>query len=783
MKDVFEKQTIAEHLNHLDSDGSLITGVKLDYTKTYPNIPDMLQKFIDNNCEESWNNITKRIDYIYEGVSVMLNKLKEETNFMEKVQRDITAGKLLIFKPNLMGPECISATTHNKGVDLPLNTQWPLVAAIMRWFHDNEKIHYSKMALAEGSCSVDVISALYSKALGYKVPVEAVFEGRCGSFYGGWGFYFVRKYLFKYKTPVIDDNPMEGYEESCNGTYLPPGKTINKMMVYDLNKIQIEPSRGKTISLQDGQNFSKVTLHKVVVGGEPENPEDLTLYPGCVLINIPVLKMHAQDLITNAIKNIGIGLYPTQCAASQNPSDENWIYASPNTNLPCYKSKLPHSPWMLEIDEKTHLPKKDSYGNYIAHKTEGFSGTQCDVIAAVQNQGTLMLHISDNIDIINISHAVGSLAQPVHEGFIWASLDCVALDSFCANYCFNNLSMVKGKALQRQNHWSTDFLQKVPIPEVKDCQIISKPGVDSPLLRYTLYKDAEKRGIGNCTYHVKGINLLTNTPMASHRGHLLQESNQCWDEVITQTLYYNPHTILHDLQATILGYAKAHDKLYGSYLYNMIMDTLDENGDKVINYNEKGLGFETAMIEPMAYALNVQVNEKYGDLKSNFIKALTMIKYSNSNWNAEGHDFLKTKLFLLQLATAFALSKLPKTQVDLFYRNIKYGNGYWPSFKTAKYINNMNMLFGGFIFDKISQYSVYGFAFQYCDLTMNSGSYSKFSNPLDEYFKDVKAGKEPLNFVFYVPVGYGKVSGRKIPNVIETEDPKLVFTVHFEEVW
>lgn len=781
--DIHEQTFKTKKIYKLDNEGSLISGVKLNVNKTYPDIPGLLQHFINCDDIDSWQEITNRIDYIYEGVSVTLNKLDEETNFMYHLKQNVRNGKLLVYKPNLAAPNCIDPATLHKTPYLPLNTQWPLIAAIMRWFHDTGKIHYSHMALAESSTSVDAFSALFSKALGYKVPNEAVFEGRCGDFYGGWGFYFVRKYLSAHSTLEIDDNPMEGYEESCQDIYLPPGNAKNKLMVYDLNKIQIDPSRGRAIHVPGGKNFSEIILHKVIVGGDISDPKDLSLYPGSVLINIPVTKMHAQDLITNAIKNLGIGLYPSQCAGSNNPSDKNWLYASPSNDSPSFKSKLPHSPWVLKINEKTHLPLKDENGNYIAHKTDGFSGTQCDLIKAVQSLGTLMVHISDNINIINMNHCVGELAQPADEGFIWASLDCVALDSFCARYCFKKIPLIKAKQLQEENHWSTNFLQRIPIPKVKDQQIISETGVDSPLLRYTLYEDAEKRGIGYCDYHVKGLNLITNAPMASYLGHLLEQNNQKWKELITKTLYYNPETLLYDLQATVLGYAKAHDTLYNTDLYQTLMDALDENHDGIIDYNEKGMGFETAMIEPLAYAFNVQVKEKHGPFKAAFIQSTVMLKYSNPKWNAEGHDFLKIKLLLLQLSYAFALSQNTNLKTDLFYPNVKYGNGYWPSFKTTKFLYSMNMIYGGFTSKDITLDSTYGCVFQYCDQISNCGLYSKSNNPLENYFEDLENGKEPLNFTLYLPVGYGELDGVKIPNTVETLNSNLIFTAHFEEIW
>jgi hypothetical protein len=55
------------------------------------------------------------------------------------------------------------------------------------------------------------------------VTTEAVIEGKAGNFYGGWGFYFVRKYLAQTHDPSHKDDPMKGYDESVAGTYIPRG--------------------------------------------------------------------------------------------------------------------------------------------------------------------------------------------------------------------------------------------------------------------------------------------------------------------------------------------------------------------------------------------------------------------------------------------------------------------------------------------------------------------------------------------------------------------------------
>ena len=128
----------------------------------------------------------------------------------------------------------------------------------------------------------------------------------------------------------------------------------------------------------------------------------------------------------------------------------------------------------MKIDDETHLPIKDKNGKYISFKTAGSSGTQCDLLKALQNQEVFMIHISDNINITNITSSNGNTALPISEGFIWSSLDCVALDTFCANYCFKTLPRIYAKQLQEKYHLKTEFLQEVPFALIHKQNIITK---------------------------------------------------------------------------------------------------------------------------------------------------------------------------------------------------------------------------------------------------------------------------------------------------------------------
>jgi len=105
----------------------------------------------------------------------------------------VQSGKQLVFKPNLVGPSSIDPVSHGEGPGALVCTDWAVIAALLRWFHDSAGIPYNRMAVAEASTSGFILAAAFSRPAGHPVTTEAVFEGKSGDFYGGWGFYFARK--------------------------------------------------------------------------------------------------------------------------------------------------------------------------------------------------------------------------------------------------------------------------------------------------------------------------------------------------------------------------------------------------------------------------------------------------------------------------------------------------------------------------------------------------------------------------------------------------------------
>lgn len=755
----------------IDTDGSAVSLVRIHTEDAYSDIYSLLQSYINKNDLHAWESLKDKIDYLYHNVTILLDNLNQETDFKTQIHSELSTGKKLLFKANGVSVNVIDETTHGAGPGAPICSQWPFVAALMRYFHDTMDISYYQMTFGEASTTSELFSNMYSKKIGRTVTRECTLEGKCGDFYGGFGFYFVRKYLSERHPKDHMDNPMNGYENSVNAEYLPPGKANDRLMLYDLNNI-LSADRGRSVTVPNGENYNEIVIHKSVIGGEVFERAD---YPGCVLINTSILKMHAQDLITNAIKNLGIGLYPSYCIDEANQS---YKY-SHHTN---FKSRLPHSPWVMKLDEKTLLPVTDSNGSYVREKTSGFSGTQCDIIKSIQQQGVFILNVSDAINIMNISHNPDGKSIPVPEGLIFASLDPLALDYCCARYCFNNVPMALGKELMETYNWNTEFVQEVPVPYIEENHISTTTCYDSPLFRYHLYDYAQYRGIGQKSYYVTGFDTLTNTPFVSLNGHLGRIESDQFAELITNTLYYNPTTLLHHLQLMVLSYAKCCDTLAGTSKYHDFMRLYDENNDGIIDYDEKGRGFDNAQLAFLSKLYTLEFTE-LEDIKRSFLMSQYYLKYSHSKWNKENIDFLYESYLVNIVNLAYELSKSEQLQPDLFIGGMNYGQGLWPSWQTTSFIFCTSSLYGSYRFDDITLDSMYGLAFHYADLLFNNGNYTSSEDAIKHYFDDICADKDPLPFTIYVPEGWSALEQIPVPNVVETEDKSKIFTVEFSLIW
>jgi len=776
-----------------DTAGSPIGVARLDPEKSYAGVGDLLQQVINDASPEAWDRIKGMIDYTYAGLDLALTPLKEETGLEGEIRKRLNRGQQLLFKPNLVSTFNIDPQTHGTGLGNTACTEWPFMAALMRWFHDRLGVRYHQMALGEAATVMSAAAGMFSllNPAGKAITTEAVIEGRSGDFYGGWGFYFVRKYLSECPGTDPADDPMQGYEASVAGSYTPPGQADLGLSVVDLNRISDDQAKGREIPVPDGVNFKTITLHKAVIGGDPADPEDRRAYPGCILVNVPKLKVHNMALFTNVIKNLGIGLYPMQFARS---GDCCWEYSNPHQAIPGMKGGLPHEVWVPEMDPSTCLPRLDPSGQPSLRKTGGLTATMVDIVRAVQNQDIFMIHVVDAIEATNLDHTGSDIARKEPEGMVFAGLDPIATDLLCARYLFSNVPLAEALAVPIDDGQGGRFPQAVPLPVQDGNSIRTEKGYDCPLLRDNCFAQGVARGLGQRVYHVSGWDMLTESPLVSLEGHLGRVGEGAFVDVITDVLYVDLFKFPWDLQKTAFGYLSTVDALTGSSFKEAFLQTFDENGDGIVSFDETGRkGIGSIFLHQGGYAVSCMGTDPFAFLSGRVKTQLKMMKIGHPQRNPHGYDFLREFALGSVCMVAFRMSQLGMESPDPFVPGLTWGLGKWPSFQMAQFIALGMAIYGqGFPYQP-GYPGFFGAAFFYADLTQGEGKYmagcGRHPDPenLRRYVAAVQRGEErPLDFTFYVPPGYDNLGGLPLPNVAATEDPARVLTVWFkggEEVW
>ncbi len=776
-----------------DAGGSPVGVARLDPEKAYAGVGELLQQVINESSQEAWNKIKAKIDYTYEGLDYALGPLKEETGFEKEIKARLDKGEKFLFKPNLVAPFNIDPQTHGPTTASTTCTEWPFVAALMRWFHDRLGVRYHQMAVGEAATAMSAAAGFFSmiNPEGKTVTTEAVIEGRSGNFYGGWGFYFVRKYLGECPGVEHNDDPMQGYESSVAGLYTPPGRVDHELRAFDLNRID-DPQKGREIEVPGGINFKTLTLHKAIIGGDPTEPQDRKNYPGCILVNIPKMKVHTQALFTNIIKNLGIGLYPMQFSKG---GDCCWEYSNPQCPVPGMKGGVPHEVWVPEMDYETCLPVVDQSGKLNLKKTGGLTATMVDIVKAVQNQDILMIHIVDAIQAINVDHMGSDMAKREAEGLVFAGLDPVAADLLCARYMFSNVPLREALEVKIDDGVGGFFPQAVPLPTVEGNNIITGKGYDCPLARDNCFEQAEVRGLGKRAYHVLGWDAVTDSPLVSLEGHLGRVKDGIFIDVNTKSLYFGFFKFPWDLQKTAFGYLSAVDQLTGSSWKKEFLEAFDENGDGIISYWETGKkGIEALFLHQGGYSTSCLATEPLGFISGRVKTMMKTIKLADPRRNSRGYDFLRESSFGTICLVAFRMSQIEMESPDLFVPGMTWGKGKWPSFQTAQFLSLGMQLYGqGFPFQPGFP-SLYGSAVYYADLTQTGGKYIGLTSgrqpdpeKLQAYVAGVQKGQDQaMDFVFYVPPGYENLGGSPLPNVEATDDPAKVLTIRFnggQEIW
>ncbi len=777
-------------MGQLDSGGSAVGAARMNPSEAFDAVPRLLKEFIDTNSQEAWTEIKRRIDNVFVTVSTALESLEAAAPFSQEIQEQVSSGRKLFFKPNLVTLPLIDYRTHGPS-SIGSCTPWEFTAAVMRWFHDNLDISYHMMSLGEGGTNASLAAAAATKLMGgEKITTLALFEGKCGDVYGGWGFYFARKYLADTHDNSHTDDPMKGYHESLEGVCLPPGKVSDKLLLYDINKVSSDGSNGREVPVANGVNFKSITLHKAVVGGDPNDPADIRNWPGCVLINVPKLKIHQLELLTCAVKNLGVGLYPMESNSSTNPGEIKWRYALPDVPLPSFKVKLPHRRWELAFDEKTGFPVRDGNGGHVMNRTGGMEATMADGLQAVQGQGVLMLHIADGIETCNIAHT-GPNCTPVPEGFVFTATDPVALDELALHYLFNTVPMDQIEKTRRENKLLSDVIQKIPLPEIDGGNIVTGEGFDSPYSRYHALQYCQERGLGRREFHVVGKDLWHGGELASLGNKLGRVEKNVFTELISETMYYTEASILWYLQAASVAFLKADDHLTNSSYKQKILDAYDEDNNGIIDFLEKG---KNSLYGVMPYgaqlaALDIEPEKV---MRHRFLLGCAPIRLLKAQWNPDGHSIGEDDLITNSISLSFIMSKAGKESPDPFFPGRSWGKGKWPSLQFAIHRQLCRLIYGPQFPERFDYaMSPYGQAFRYADTRWNDSQYcsleneNKSENIIGLYHEELVKGARLLPFVFFVPEGFASIYGKQIPNVKESSDPDLIFTASFngEELW
>ena len=327
--------------------------------------------------------------------------------------------------------------------------------------------------------------------------------------WAGWPFYFVRKYLAQTSRRLgrLDD-PMRGYADSVEGNYVTPGEATRsgKLIMYDLNRAELG-SRGRLVMVPGvAANYPEgIVLHKALVG----DPRDHENYPGSILVNCPILKVHCLSVITNAIKNIGIGGWPMRAGRTSDPADHDWLYAFPHEDPPGIKAGVPggadkggvyHCKWFVKKVNDEGMPLE------IAKRpNRGIDGTMVDINLAIRSQVPVTLHVTDAIRTVNLEHGGRGIGVGVDEGFVFASVDPVAMDLLCARYFF---------ATQPRDPASpSSFERLVPVPRFDPGPgtIVTGSRPDDRVALSRLFAYAASRGMGRVAYHVEGLDRWRRT--------------------------------------------------------------------------------------------------------------------------------------------------------------------------------------------------------------------------------------------------------------------------------
>jgi hypothetical protein len=472
-----------------------------------------------------------------------------------------------------------------------------------------------------------------------------------------------------------------------------------------------------------------------------------------------------------------------------------WKYALLRKEMPAMKDGIPHSVWVTRVDQEAGTPVRGKNGNYVVRRTGGIAATMADMICAVKAQNVFMLHIIDAVEAVTGSN-LPPMATTYPEGYVFASMDPVAVDVMSARYLFKTLPIVESGGINERKTRQEGFYQKVPVPKLDGQDIVTEDGFDSPMERYTAFAYWQRRSLGQQQYYVIGSDEWQGGSLVSISGHLGRIAEGKFTELITQNTYYAFGKVLWDLQKTAFAYLEANDHRSGSHYLQTVLSAFDENRDGIIDYSERGRkGFTDAALYRASHQLRMGVNgNSLQSLRNGFLVTAAGLRCSDGCWNPEGHDFAHEFALNSAVAIALGMSQSPAVNCDPLFPGTFWGKGKWPSIQYALYVSRCGYIYGAGFPGSINLLSLYGRAFRYAGLIWGEGRYDGMKeiiigqeqDRVNRYVRAVRDGETPLPFILYVPPGYGSDGIGEIPNVKETADPALIFTAQFDngkDIW
>jgi hypothetical protein len=489
-------------------------------------------------------------------------------------------------------------------------------------------------------------------------------------------------------------------------------------------------------------------------------------------------------MFTNAIKNLGIGLYPLQ---ANRPGCSCWEYAFPDSNIPAIKSRIPHQVWVPELDPDTLVPKKDETGKYRVTRTGGLTGTMLDIIRAVAGQNIFMMHVVDAIEAVNRDHQGTGLGIVIPEGLMVAGTDVVATDLMCARYMFSNVGLKQARDSGMKDGFGGCFPQAVPVPKLDGHAIVTDKRHDCPIARDASIAQAQKYGLGKSAYYITGWDAVTGNPLASSGGRLGFLADGRFSDIHTETLYWDIYKMPWDLQQTFLGYLEAIDQLENRTLKQEFLAAFDETGDGAVTYEENGKKgiYGPALFLGGLYQSMKGMKEGGDMFRSYYALMANPLRGITPEWNPDQHDFNREFSWGAVAVVAQMMSLMEADIPDRHIPDLIWGKGRWPSFAQAKETYLHQIIYGWKFPKHIGIFSLYGSAFAFADYHLNAGKFigSVYAAPNPKapqlYLEALKNNETKLlDFTLFVPEGYG--AGGRLPHVEETSDPARVLTAEFD---